>query len=115
MADLLPETSDLVRNADGNLPVTACSWRVGPPTRSPLGGWRVVTIEEAVQRDNTILYAVRCGGWVANTDGELEYEPIPSSRDDDFIARCRFADWEQALRVGQKVADQQRRELAENA
>lgn len=100
----------LVRNANGGLPVTACAWRVGPATESPLGGWRRVTIEEAVQRDNTILYAVRVGGWCANADGELEYEPNPSSRDDDFIARCRFAEWEQAFRVGQKVAAQQLRE-----
>jgi hypothetical protein len=102
---------ELVRNADGFLPVTACSWRVGPPTFSPPGGWRAVTISEAIQRDNTILYAVRCGGWVANADGDLECEPIPSSRDDDFIARCRFADWEQAFLVAQKLAAQQRREM----
>jgi len=35
-------------------------------------------------------WAVSNGTSVLNTDGEWEWEPMPSSRDDDFIARARF-------------------------
>jgi hypothetical protein len=35
-------------------------------------------------------WAVRQGGNCLNNEGEWEYEPMPSSRDDDFYARCRF-------------------------
>ena len=36
-------------------------------------------------------FAVRRGGAVLANDGEWEYEPMPSSRDDDFLRRCRYA------------------------
>jgi hypothetical protein len=32
-----------------------------------------------------------------NTDGQFEYEPLPSSRTDEFIARTRFVTPEAAL------------------
>lgn len=35
-------------------------------------------------------YAVKFLSKVFNSDGEWEYEPIPSSREDDFIERTRF-------------------------
>ena len=35
-------------------------------------------------------WAVRQRGWCLNTELEWEYEPLPSSREDDFLARCRF-------------------------
>ena len=50
-----------------------------------------VCIEAREQRDRSTLYAVTRLGSVLNTDGEWEYEPLPSSRDDDFLARTRFA------------------------
>jgi hypothetical protein len=28
---------------------------------------------------------------VLNKLGEWEFEPLPSSRDDDFLSRCRYA------------------------
>lgn len=31
------------------------------------------------------------GGCVLNADGETEHEPLPSGRDDAFLARTRFA------------------------
>lgn len=35
-------------------------------------------------------WAVRRMSACLNRDGEWEYEPMPSSRDDEFYARCRF-------------------------
>lgn len=35
-------------------------------------------------------WAVRSGGQCFNKQGEWEYEPLPSSRDDEFLERCRF-------------------------
>ena len=35
--------------------------------------------------------------WVLNKDGEWEYEPQPSSRDDEFFARCRWESFDEAL------------------
>lgn len=35
-------------------------------------------------------------GWVLARDGEWEWEPQPSSRDDDFMARTRFASFTEA-------------------
>lgn len=37
-----------------------------------------------------------------NTDGEWEYEPMPSNRDDDFIARTRFT-LDEALKIAESV------------
>lgn len=48
-------------------------------------------------------YAVTWMGRVLNVDGELEHEPIPSSRTDEFIARSRF-DYDEALSRAVKVA-----------
>lgn len=41
-------------------------------------------------------YAVRRGSSVLSHDGEWEYEPMPSQRDDAFIARCRFGSFDAA-------------------
>jgi hypothetical protein len=42
-------------------------------------------------------WAVRQLSHCLNRDGEWEYQPQPSSRDDAFYARCRFDSLEQAL------------------
>ena len=49
------------------------------------------------QRDGRILWAVRHGSKCLNQSGEWEYEPQPSSRDDAFFARCRFASTADAI------------------
>lgn len=36
------------------------------------------------------VWAIRKRGWVLNRAQEWELEPLPSSRDDDFMVRCRF-------------------------
>ena len=35
-------------------------------------------------------WAIVGDSYVLNRDGEWEYEPFPSSRDEDFFARCRW-------------------------
>ena len=42
-------------------------------------------------------WVVADGNTVFNSFGEFEWEPLPSSRDKDFIARTRFATPELAL------------------
>ena len=61
------------------------------------GFWTEVTLDRMVQRDGRVLWKVSLLGDCLNRNGEWEYEPIPSSRDDAFFARCRFASVEEAL------------------
>jgi len=58
-----------------------------------------IVIDTCRQRDGTILYAIRQTGAVFTAAGEWEYEPIPSSRDDAFIARARYDTWEAAAKM----------------
>jgi hypothetical protein len=55
-----------------------------------------IRIETTTQMDGSTKYAVRHIGSCLTTEGEWEYEPIPSSRDDEFLRRCRFDSWQQA-------------------
>jgi hypothetical protein len=80
------------------IPMTACEWRLGPP------GLDELRIVERAQRDGTLRYAVKWGGWVATRDGDWEREPQPSSRDEVFIASTRFVDWEDAAHLAQRMA-----------
>jgi hypothetical protein len=49
-----------------------------------------IRIERARQMDGGALWAVRFRGDVLNKQGVWEWEPMPSGRDDDFLARARF-------------------------
>ena len=42
-------------------------------------------------------WAVRLYGNCLNHDAEWEWEPMPSSRDDEFYARCRFDTLDKAV------------------
>ncbi len=53
-------------------------------------------IERCQQRDGSYKWAVRCRGLCMDHDGEFEWEPMPSNRDDAFFARCRFRSAEEA-------------------
>jgi hypothetical protein len=46
-----------------------------------------------------ITYAIRQGSCCLNKRGEWEFEPIPSSRSDAFLKRCRWSDFERAWMV----------------
>ncbi|OIQ64934.1 hypothetical protein GALL_535120 [mine drainage metagenome] len=47
-------------------------------------------IEKVTNRDGRASWAVRRRSAVLNKQGEFEYEPLPSNRDDAFLQRCRF-------------------------
>jgi hypothetical protein len=49
-------------------------------------------------------WAIRKGGWVLPRDEDTwEYEPIPSSRDAEFYARCRYT-LDEALNRANEIA-----------
>jgi len=55
-------------------------------------------VELRRQRDGSRMWVVtQFTSGVLNKDGEWEYEPQPSSRDDAFIARTRWATFDEAL------------------
>lgn len=59
-----------------------------------------ITIEERQQPfGKNSLWAVKKGNCVLNREGEWEYEMLPSSRDEEFIARCRFESAEGAAQA----------------
>ena len=47
-------------------------------------------------------YAIRLGGSRMNRDGEWEYEPMPSHRTDEFLARCTFDSLKDAVEAYHK-------------
>lgn len=66
-----------------------------------------VRIQRSRQIHGPALWKVVNGtGGVLNKAGEWEYEPMPSSRDDAFLARCRFATAEEGIRAA--IADAER-------
>jgi hypothetical protein len=52
---------------------------------------RGVTVERCQQRDGSDLWAVRSGPNCLDKDGDWVYEPLPSSRDDEWLAMHRWA------------------------
>ncbi|MGJ7497508.1 hypothetical protein ACSFA8_20870 [Variovorax sp. RT4R15] len=49
-----------------------------------------ILIQRARQIDGPALWAVRLNGDCLNRNGLWEWEPMPSGRDDEYLARCRF-------------------------
>lgn len=49
------------------------------------------------------MWAVLAGVYCLGSDGEWDYEPLPSSRDDDWLATHRF-DETTALRLAEEQA-----------
>lgn len=48
-------------------------------------------------------FCVRNGSSLClNKEGNWEFEPMPSSRDDDFYKRCRFDTWKDAWEAADK-------------
>jgi len=60
---------------------------------------RRVTVNRMGQIDGSIKWKVSSGSRCLNCVGEWEYEPMPSSRDDAFLARCRFDTLDKAVRL----------------
>ncbi len=75
------KTTEAVASTDGlGLPVAAYD------------ASSTVQIVACRQRDGSRLWAVRdTSGSVLNKLGEWEYEPLPSGRNAEFLARCRYA------------------------
>ncbi len=76
-----------------NVTWTPCVWRIDAWPKHGAD----ITIETAVQIDGPDLFAVRYAGRCLNKFGEWEMEPMPSSRSEDFLERCRFASIEDAI------------------
>ena len=55
-----------------------------------------------------VLWAVTRLNSCLNKSGEWEYEPQPSSRDDAFIARCRWTSLDEALAAARSRAEEPR-------
>jgi len=81
--------------------LTVCEFRVGEQTIN----YSPVRITEMAQLDGPPKWAVRRNGRCLNTDGKWEYEPMPSSRDDEFLARCRFSTVREALDALEQAND----------
>lgn len=52
---------------------------------------------ERVEGHAGTRWAVRWNGHCLNKDGKFEYEPLPSGRTDEFLARCRWESAEAAM------------------
>ena len=50
-------------------------------------------------------WAVRCRSWCLNNKGKWEYEPMPSSRTDAFLKRCRFSTAKKAMTAADKAKE----------
>lgn len=66
-----------------------------------LGG-REVTIEIRQQIDKSYKWVVKMDCWVLGKDNKYYYEPMPSSRTDEFIDNTRFGNKESAFMAFQK-------------
>lgn len=75
-------------------------------------GTRCVSADWAPQMDGSVKWAVRDAGWCLGKGLEWEYEPMPSSRDDDFLARCRFDTLDEAMHAGVEALKQEALEAA---
>lgn len=63
----------------------------------PISRTDAILIQRAQQTSGADLWKVKHGGDCLSKSGEWECEPMPSSRDDAFLARCRFATAEEAI------------------
>lgn len=60
---------------------------------------RKILIESRGQEDGTMLWVVKMeesNGWVLGKDAEWYYEPLPSSRSNEFIKLTRFSSPDEA-------------------
>lgn len=56
-----------------------------------------ITLKRQPQRSGPDKWAINRGSSCLSKEGYWEYEPLPSSRDDDFLSRCRFDSPQEAL------------------
>lgn len=94
---LLRETVLRSLAAQEALRMRPVAWELAAAVREPRRVVPAVRLEEVEQRDGSARYAIRQGGNCLGVDGQWDWEPQPSSRDAEFMARCRFDTPEQAL------------------
>ena len=63
------------------------------------------TLDRVAQYNGPDRWAIRRGACCLNHDGNWEYEPLPSSRTDEFFARCRFATADEALAAWDRLLE----------
>lgn len=79
---------------------TAVQWQYEPSVM--VDRMHPITIDAVRDLQNIVRYAVRQAGECLSKTGEWEYEPMPSSRDDNFFSRFRFETWEEAAKTVEK-------------
>lgn len=67
-------------------------------------------IIRAEQRTGPAKWKVSNGGYCLTKTGDWEFEPIPSNRTDDFIARCRFDTDHEAIDAAIKSSNTRRQD-----
>jgi len=67
---------------------------------------RQIYIERRTLPGERESWAVKDGNYCLNKDGEWEYEPMPSSRDEGFLKRCRFESAEEALSFCEQMVEE---------
>ena len=77
---------------------TAIQWR-WDPSQNVNDSSPPITIDLVRSIDGITRYAVRQAGACLNKRGQWEFEPMPSSRDDRFLNRCRYDSWRDAARA----------------
>lgn len=84
--------------SDAELLSMANSFEVLPFDPNRLRGVRMVKVERRSLASEPQSWAIISdGGFCLAHDGEWEYEPSPSSRDDDFLKRCRWSSAKEAI------------------
>lgn len=83
---------------------TPVAWEQNASHRVIPEGWEPVRIEMVRKRDGSVSYAIRHDGCCMDHDGMWDYEPCPSSRDDEWLARFRFRLMEGAAAALEKHA-----------
>ena len=70
------------------------------PTADPFSQ---ITIQRIARPDGPDRWAIKHHGNCLNKNGEWEHEPIPSNRDEDFLARCRYDSFDEACECLAKI------------
>lgn len=60
-----------------------------------------VWVEDTCNK-NGLTWAIKRAGFCLNHEGMWEFEPIPSSRDEDFYKRCRWFSANAAIEFANK-------------
>lgn len=104
---------DLLRHAEQqravkslNAGMRPVAWELAPAARAQGLTASAVRLEEVEQQGGAARYAIRQGGNCLGNDGQWELEPQPSSRDAEFLTRCRFETIGQALAAWQRAQPQ---------